>query len=135
MSASAAVSGYATTLKRATVAIAEVVGVQGPSATRDSIEVTHLTSDNGWKEFLGGLKDGGEVSFTLNWLSSNSGHVQIAADFVSGSLIAWAIEPSGVSADAVSFSAFVSKFAPNADKSKQLDAAVTLKISGAVTYA
>lgn len=45
-----------------------VKSMSGPSISRDMHDVTAMTSPAGWREFVGGLKDGGEVSFDANWL-------------------------------------------------------------------
>ena len=45
-----------------------VKSMSGPSISRDVHDVTAMTSAGGWREFIGGLKDGGEVSFEANWL-------------------------------------------------------------------
>jgi len=45
-----------------------VTSMAGPSITRDTHDVTAMTSPGGWREFIGGLKDGGEVTFDANWL-------------------------------------------------------------------
>ncbi len=50
------------------VTILGVKSMQGPSISRDTHDVTAMTSPGGWREFIGGLKDGGEVSFDANWL-------------------------------------------------------------------
>lgn len=45
-----------------------IKSIDGPSITRDTHDTTVMTSPGGWREFIGGLKDGGEVGFTANWL-------------------------------------------------------------------
>jgi predicted secreted protein len=135
MPASSAVSGYRSILARVTTPVPEVRSLTGPGASRDSIEVTHLSSDSAWKEFIAGMKDGGTVQATINWLSSDATHVQLAADFAAGTKVAWTIDPSGVSADVISFSAFVLNFDLSFTTSDAATLTLTLKITGAVTYA
>jgi len=67
--------GYRTKLQRSNGAsppeyytVAEVRNVGGPSLSRDAPEATNMDSDDGWKEFVKGLKDGGEVTFEVNLL-------------------------------------------------------------------
>lgn len=45
-----------------------IKSIDGPSISRDTHDTTVMTSPGGWREFIGGLKDGGEVSFSANWL-------------------------------------------------------------------
>ena len=48
-------------------AIAKVTNVSGPETERETYDVTAHDSESGWREFIGGLKDGGEVSLELNY--------------------------------------------------------------------
>lgn len=52
--------------------VAEVFDISGPSMSKDAIETTHHGSTNGWREFISGLKDGGEVTLSMNFLPQNS---------------------------------------------------------------
>nr|WP_312447146.1 phage tail tube protein [Brevundimonas naejangsanensis] len=62
-----------------------IKSISGPSITRDTHDTTVMTSPGGWREFIGGLKDGGEVSFTANWLprdeSQGQGDDGLMAEF------------------------------------------------------
>lgn len=62
-----------------------IKSISGPSITRDTHDTTVMTSPGGWREFIGGLKDGGEVSFTANWLprddSQGQGDGGLMAEF------------------------------------------------------
>lgn len=48
-------------------AIGEATNLSGPSMTRETIDVTSHDSPNGYMEFVGGLKDGGQFSFDVNY--------------------------------------------------------------------
>ena len=52
--------------------VAEVVTVGGPNLTLDMLEVTHHASPGGYKEFVAGLLDAGEVTLGLNHLPANA---------------------------------------------------------------
>ena len=45
-----------------------IKSIDGRRISRDTHDTTAMTSPGGWREFIGGLKDGGEVSFSGNWL-------------------------------------------------------------------
>lgn len=47
--------------------IGNVTNVSGPETERETYDVTAHDSVDGWREFIGGLKDGGEVSLELNY--------------------------------------------------------------------
>ena len=48
--------------------VAEVVSITPPGATRETVDVTHLKSDGGWREHIGAMKDAGEASITVNYI-------------------------------------------------------------------
>lgn len=54
--------------------IANVTSIGGPSRTRETIDVTAHDSTDGWMEFIGGLKDGGEISLDLNYDPAETTH-------------------------------------------------------------
>lgn len=47
--------------------IGNVTSVSGPEIERETYDVTAHDSTSGWREFIGGLKDGGEVSLDVNY--------------------------------------------------------------------
>lgn len=47
--------------------VANVTSISGPERTRETIDVTAHDSPGGWMEFIGGLKDGGEISLDINY--------------------------------------------------------------------
>lgn len=40
----------------------------GPGATREAVDVTSHSSTGGYREFISGLRDGGEITCDINWL-------------------------------------------------------------------
>lgn len=63
------------------VTILGIKSISGPSITRDTHDTTVMTSPGGWREFIGGLKDGGEVSFTANWLPRDTTQTDLQDEF------------------------------------------------------
>lgn len=67
--------GFGTQFRRATTltpgnvfeTIANVTNIGGPERTRETIDVTSHDSPSGYMEFIGGLKDGGEISLDINY--------------------------------------------------------------------
>lgn len=47
--------------------VGEATDISGPELSRDTIEVTSHDSPNAFREWVGGLKDGGEVTFTVRY--------------------------------------------------------------------
>ena len=71
---SKAVSGIGASFRRwvstqdsdgAWVKIAGVLSIGGPTMSRDTIETTSLDNTDGYKSFIGALRDGGDVSFSM----------------------------------------------------------------------
>lgn len=60
-------------------AIANVTSVKAPEIKRDTYDVTAHDSADGWREFVGGLKDGGEFSLEVNY--DPRVHDDLIADF------------------------------------------------------
>jgi len=54
--------------------IANVTTIGGPERTRETIDVTDHNSAGGWMEFIGGLKNGGEISLDLNYDPTEATH-------------------------------------------------------------
>lgn len=60
-------------------AIGNVTNVSGPEMERTALDTTAHDSPDGWMEHVGGLKNGGEVSLTLNFDSAK--HAILLNDF------------------------------------------------------
>lgn len=78
MAASAVVSGFGTifsylsTNPSTYTDLAEVLSVTPPSISVETIESTHMGSDDGFREFIAGLKDGGECTVNMNYVESSA---------------------------------------------------------------
>lgn len=74
--------GFGTLFKRATnltpgttfETVANVTSIGGPDRSRETIDVTAHDSPGGWMEFIGGLKDGGEISLDINYDPAEDTH-------------------------------------------------------------
>lgn len=117
-------------------AVAEVADIQGPNFAKEAIEVTHHGSTDGWRERISGLKDGGEVTLTLNFDPQGATHdadtgllSQLFGDDVSNYQI---ILPD-TDATVFEFAAVATGFTIVAPVDDKLSADVTLMISGVVS--
>jgi predicted secreted protein len=54
--------------------MANVTSIGGPERSRDTIDVTAHDSPGGWMEFVGSLKDGGELSIDINYDPAETTH-------------------------------------------------------------
>jgi len=81
MAASAAVSGFGTVFAYESTtdtytALGEILSVSPPSQARDNIETTHMASDDGYREYIGGLRDGGESTVAMNYTEAGANLLQ-----------------------------------------------------------
>lgn len=109
--------------------IASVTGISGPGLKRDTIDVTAHDSPEGWMEFLGSLKDGGEVSCDIN--RRPAVHDTLVADFDDDDPRTYRIEwPSGA---AWTFDAILTAYEPDSPYDDKLSASITFKVTGQPT--
>jgi predicted secreted protein len=108
--------------------LAEVNSITGPNKTRDTIDVTSLDSEGGYREFIAGFRDGGEVSLEMNFTYAT--YDIINDDFESEDSVNYQIElPDGTSFTFTGLVTAVGLAVPLDDK---VTSSVTVKISGQV---
>ena len=144
-----AIDGFGTTLKlgdgeaiESFTAVAEVVDINGPGIKRDARETTHHQSSDKFREYKPGLKDGGEISFTVNLLPGNATHGTAATGLLGtindDELHNWELvlpENAPETQYDWSFAAFLTSFDVKYPKGENITAELTLKISGKPTLA
>jgi len=136
--ASNAFSGVGTAFNRgdgssaeAFVAIAEINSIGGPNLSRDVIDVTSLDSTGGYREFIAGFRDGGEVTLNMNF--TLDGYDDLKADFDSDDTVNYQIVLADTGATTFDFAALVTALGVSVPMDDKVTCDVTLKISGAVT--
>lgn len=119
--------------------IAQVETIGGPTLARDSIEVTTHDSANAWREFIKGIKDGGEITFDLVYdpaLGSHDVATGVAADFSDDSTIPNFRLTFPDTANTIwTLPAFVTGFETSEPFDDKLMASVTIKVAGEPTLA
>lgn len=118
--------------------IAEVTEISGPSLALDVIDVTSHDSTGGWREKIGGLLDGGEVTFTINYLPSNATHnatTGLLRDLKNRTKRNFKLVFPDAGSSTWSFTALVTSFEPSEPIDDRLTADVTLSITGQPTLA
>lgn len=139
-------SGFGTTLGKGDAAspevftaVAQVVDIAGPSMSADTIDITNHSSTNGYREFIQGLKDGGEVTMTVQYDPAAATHKNSSGGvlyvFEQGSKGNWKITfPSSPSAS-WTFPAVITGFDLKTPLNDQMVADVTFKVAGKPTLA
>lgn len=106
--------------------IANLINPSGPSTERDTYDVTDHDSPDGWRRFIGGLKDGGEISADIHFMPAT--HLTLLDDYEDPDPINYELAwPDGSKAE---FAAVLTGFEPDAPFDDKLTASVTWKVSG-----
>jgi len=111
-------------------AIANVTSVQGPEIERETYDVTSHDSADGWREFVGGLKDGGEVTLEVNYDPTK--HDDLIADFEDTDPRDYKLVAPG-GRGTWEFKAFLTGFSAEAPVDDKMSAELTLKVTGKPT--
>jgi len=65
-------------------AIPELRSITGPTMTAENIDVSHLGSTSGYRDYISGFKEAGEISGEVNW--TQAGYATLLTLFESGDL-------------------------------------------------
>ena len=132
-------AAYGSLLKINGTTVAGVTNISGPGLTLETIDVTNHSSTSGWREHVGGLKDGGEVSLDIVYDPAEATHMNASGGLLyeldQGTSESFSLTFSDTGATVWSFTAFVTSFEPSGAVADGLTAAVTLKITGVPTLA
>lgn len=119
------------------VQLGEVRECGFPQEDVDEHEVTHLQSPNRRKEFIAGLRDGGEFTASLNYVPGSATDLLLTAALEAGTTRKIRIvvpDDSGTGAADwnIVTSAFVKKYAPdNMEPNAPIVATATFRVTGA----
>ena len=109
-------------------ALAEVKNITGPGLTRDFIDVTNLGSTGGWREFITGFRNGGEYTFTMNFIRSDFD--LLYGDFNSDDSRNYQVGLPDDDTTDITFAGFVTELPMNIVPDDAITVAVTIKITG-----
>lgn len=122
-----------TQLKKGTTAIASLTEINGLELSADTIDVTALDSDGGYREFIGGFKDGGELSISGFFNPQDTGQAGLYSDFESGATQAYTIAFPAALKASWEFNGVVTGFVTGAALEDAITFEATIKVSGAPT--
>lgn len=112
--------------------VANITDISGPSREREAIEVTAHDSPDQYREFVKGLKDGGEVEITLNYDPGVASIEHLDDDFEEDDLRAYQVVIFPGTADEYTWD-FDGLITANGDEfphDDKMERTVTVKISG-----
>lgn len=110
-------------------AIARVYNINGPGMSRDIIETTTYDSQ-GWREKIGGLRDGGTITFTLNFARST--YLIFKGDFENDEPVNYRIVLPDEDETTLTFSGLVTELPLSIPEGDRITCDVTIEISGKV---
>jgi predicted secreted protein len=137
LGSSNAISGVGTIFHRwddvsAWVALAEINSISGPTMTRETIDVTSLSSTGGFKEAIAGFRDGGTVSLTMNFTQAT--YAIIYADFEDDAPHYYEIVLPDATNSSFEFCGLVTECPLDIPTDDKVTVNVTIKISGRVAF-
>ena len=135
---SVAISGVGTQFKRGNgassevfTAVAEVVSIGGPSLSAEFIDVTNLDSTGGYREYIRGFRDGGQVTLNMNW--NQASFSLFLGDYQTAGSVNYQIVFADAGATTVDFAGFVTDMPMSIPTDDKVSLDVTIKVTGQVT--
>jgi len=132
--ASNAISGMGVKFWRwsgaAWVSIAEISAIDGPTKTRETIEVTALDSTGGYREYIPSLREGGTLSLTMNY--SPTTYRTMNSDFEDNTTQNYLISIPDTENTHMEFAGLVTEIPFSASVGDKITANSTIKITGKV---
>lgn len=125
-----AITGQGTSFTRNSVAIAEINSIGGPSMSRETIDVTVLAVVDGYRKFIGGLRDAGNLTLNMNF--TRAGYLAMKADFESDDPQTYGMTLPDEDETAFTFEGLVTELPVNIPVGDKIAMDVTIKISGKV---
>lgn len=117
------------------VEVGALSSISGIDASADEVEVTDMGNTDGYREYLPGFKDGGEVSVGGYMDGEDEGQARLYELMESGDVVDCKIQFPAKIGKTWSFKAGVTKFTTSADVDDAITFEATLKVSGKPTLA
>lgn len=109
--------------------VAEVTSISGPAFSADSIDVTTHSATNKYREFIQGLRDGGEITIEGNYTTASS--ALILAQINTTSLATATVDlPTNPSVTRFTATVICTAFSTEAPVDNVIPFSATFKVSG-----
>ncbi len=122
----------ASTALSTAVQVNGVIGFNGPSGSAGVIDVTDLGSTA--KEKLMGLPDEGQLTFDINYLSTDAGQQSLRDDRQARTKKKVAIKLTDASSELMSADAFCTGFSLTGAVDDAIKGSITLELTGPIAY-
>jgi len=129
--ASAGFAGVGSTFLRGIAAVAEIISITGPNLSKACIDISDLNSTSGYREFIGGFKDSGEVTLEMKFTYTTWNAFK--GDFDAVAPVAYSIVFSDTTATTFAFNGVVTGLTAAIPMDDKVTSSVTIKIAGPIT--
>lgn len=113
-------------------AIAEINEIGGPERTRQIREATHLGSEGGYREFITGFRDGGNVTLNMNFTADS--YERFDDDFADDDPRDYRIELPDTDETVIDFKGLVTDTPLSIAVDDKVTVRVTLKVTGPTVF-
>ncbi|MCK5643553.1 MAG: hypothetical protein KAJ19_22320 [Gammaproteobacteria bacterium] len=125
-----AVASWSSILARTGNDIAEIRSIDGPEMSLNAVDVSHLTSPNRFKEFIGGMRDGGEVTIEGNFYpGDNLGQIGLRDDLLAATIQDFTITFPVVTGTVWTFKGLVTRFKTGSVLDDKLAFSCSIKVT------
>jgi predicted secreted protein len=111
--------------------IAMVKNITGPSKTRTTIDTTALDTVGGYRTFIAGFRDAGQLTFTM--LFDRDGYELMNTDFENDAAQNYQVILPDTDSTSLSFEGLVTELPLTIPVDEAVSVDVTIKITGVVT--
>jgi len=125
-----AFTGTGVTFERNSVALAEINSISGFNKSRDIIDVTTLDSTGGYREKIGGFRDGGQMILNMNY--TRAGYDLLNTDFEASSSQTFTLKLVDAGATQYDFSGWVTNIALDVPLDDKVTMSCTIDIDGQI---
>jgi len=113
---------------------AEVVSITPPQMVRDTVDATHMASPQKWREYVPGLRDGGEVSVEMNFVPGSTSIDALYTAFTTDTVATWRILFPGSPAPFWIFDAFCTGIESEVPLDDKMSLTATFKVTGVTAF-
>lgn len=110
--------------------IAEITDLTPPNEKADVLDATNFDSPDGYKEFIAGMVDPGDLKFEMNFLPGSASETLILA--ARASRMRYAAKVTFPTGQIWQFSLLVLEYSPAAPVDKKMTCQVSGKVSGSI---
>ena len=113
--------------------IGDVTEFSGPDGSKGEIDTTDVAASS--KTFVGSLPDYGTISFTVNYIPTNTQHAQLVSDFESSTSVErqYKLLFSDSPQTAKVYTGYIASFGPSVSIDSALTASGTIRVTGLIS--